>query len=327
MSDQKKEKKFSLPANVRDLLPAFVTLLVFGGIFTFNSNTFLTPSNMVNVLLQSTTNLIIGVGIFFVIMSGNFDLSGSAILALSTCVACKLSIDGVAAPLCWLAAIGVGALCGAFNGFAVSKMKLVPFIATLSTQYMCRGLALVITNGYTYYGMSDTYIFLGNGSLGFMPMAILISLVLYILIHFILKYTVWGHRLTAVGGNREAAKLAGINTVKVQWQAYIFAGIMYAIAGIVMSGRTQSIMSTSANGAEMYAIAGIIIGGASMGGGRGTAYGVALGIFVVSMLSNGINMMGVGVYWTQFVTGLIIFIAIALDVIRTVVMARKKKMM
>lgn len=252
----------------------------------------------------------------FVMICGDFDLIGGSMMALTGVVAGKMLSVGVNVVLVILIVVFMGAAIGLFDGVLVTKLKMLPFIVTLSVSIMLAGLALAISGGKTVYGLPESFTWLGAGKIGSFPVAVILMLLIYVVCWFILSKTVFGHQVYAIGGNREAAFLAGVNVKKVECVCYVLSGVLSVVAGIVLTGRMGSAVANAGSGTEMNALSGLVIGGISMSGGRGNVVGAFIGCVIIAALNNGLNMMNVSAYWTDFVRGLIILIAITFDAVR-----------
>jgi ribose transport system permease protein len=210
-----------------------------------------------------------------------------------------------------------GALIGILNGLMISKGKLPPFIATLGTLLMARGVVTGLTKGQPVRGLGDTFINLGRydlpvGSWG-VPLPLIITLVLAVLVHLFLTRTVWGYRVYAVGGNEIAARLSGINVDRVKIMVYTLCALLTSIGGILMTARLGVAAPTAAAGYELDVIAATVVGGTSLTGGEGSILGVLIGAAIMQVLRSGLNLMGVSAYWLQAVQGLVIVVAIMFD--------------
>jgi len=305
-----------VPVRIKGLLPTIVILVIMCAFFTIVTDSFLTYKNIKNVLLQTACMSIVGVGLTFVVICGHFDLSGGSVIALIGILAAKMLLAGWNTGLVIVLVVIIGALIGLFNGLCVTRLRLVSFIVTLATSIMAGGLALAITSGKTISGMPENFLWFGSGKVGGFPVAAILMLLLCVVFHFVLSRTVYGHKVYAVGGNSDAAHLAGINTKNVVTLAFVVAGCLNAVAGIVMAGRLGCALSTAGSGLEMNALSGLVIGGTSMKGGKGNIIGTLLGCLIIGTLTNGLNLLNVSAYWTDFVRGLVIFLAITFDAIR-----------
>ena len=305
-----------VPMKVREIIPALTILILMGAVFSLVSSKFLSYSNISNIFLQATSTAIVGAGMMFVMICGDFDLIGGSMIALTGVVAGKMLSVGVNVVLVILIVVFMGATIGLFDGVLVTRLKMLPFIVTLSVSIMLAGLALAISGGKTVYGLPENFTWLGAGKIGSFPVAVILMLLIYVVCWFILSKTVFGHQVYAIGGNREAAFLAGVNVKKVECVCYVLSGVLSVVAGIVLTGRMGSAVANAGSGTEMNALSGLVIGGISMSGGRGNVVGAFIGCVIIAALNNGLNMMNVSAYWTDFVRGLIILIAITFDAVR-----------
>jgi len=292
------------------VLIAFLALCL---VFSLLSPRFLTVSNWLNVLLQTATIGIVAIGQTFVIITAGIDLSVGSVVALSGMVAAVSMREGAPAPVGILVALGVGSLVGLFNGFSVTYLRMTPFIVTLATLAMARGLTLAVSSGQTIFGFPDGFNFIGGESVFGIPVPVIILLLAFLVAYFVLSRTVFGHGVYSVGGNREAARLAGIPTRRVELLVYVISGLLAGLAGIILMGRLDAALPTSATGLELNAIAAVVIGGASLFGGKGTMLGTLLGALTIGVLANGLNLLNVSPFWTQFIQGAVIFVAVLSD--------------
>lgn len=292
---------------------------------------FLTWSNISGIITMGSIYGIMALGICFIIISGGTDLSAGSMVALIAVVSSAFGQRadaankifsfapelGIWAPL--LVAIVFGAICGAINGVMVAKLKLFPFIATLGSYTIARGLALVITDGKPVAQLISPYSKVGGNVFGFFPMPILIFIICIIINTILLNHTRFGCNTFAVGDNPAAARITGININKTLIMIYAWAGIMYGIAAFVYAGRVLSINPGAAKGYELTAISAAVIGGCNPAGGSGTIWGVVVGTLIVSTIRYCLTLLGVDAYWQQIAEGAIIVVAVI------VAMTRKDK--
>ncbi len=290
-----------------------IAFTVLSGVFAVLSPRFLTIDNWLNVLLQTSTIGIVAIGMTFVIVTAGIDLSVGSTVALSGMVAAVAMRAGSPGLIGILVALTVGGLVGLFNGFSITKLGVTPFIATLATLAMGRGLTLAVSNGQTIFSFPDSYNYLGEGEIAGIPVPVIVLLLAFIVAHFVLSRTVFGHGVYAVGGNREAARLAGIHTGRTELLVYVIGGVLCGLSGIILMGRLDAALPTSATGLELNAIAAVVIGGASLFGGKGTMFGTLLGALTIGVLANGLNLLNVSPFWTQFIQGAVIFVAVLSD--------------
>ena len=295
--------------NKRELVVALATLAM-AAIFTIMNPAFVTWNNILTVLQQMVLNGILAVGIMFTIITGGIDLSIGCTYAITGICVAWCTVQGVNPFLAILIGIIIGLILGAFNGFLVTGMKLQPFIATLGTMSLYRGIAYVVTGGIPVTNVPDSYRNIFNGKMVFgLRYYILVMVIVFVIGYIILAKTRTGAYLYAVGGNEEAAKLSGVNVVKTKYIAYIVCGICAAVAGMVMLASLGSAEATAGNGYETNAIAAAAIGGTRMAGGRGTAFGTFIGALMLAVLKVGMVVINVDSFWQYVVTGLIIIIA------------------
>lgn len=276
------------------------------------SDRFLTVNNMVNVLRQSTINGIIAVGMTYVILTAGIDLSVGAILALTSVVTADLLQQGLPVPLAIAAGLALGAALGLVSGIIITKGRVPPFVATLGMMTVARGLALTYTEGRPITGLPDSFRFIGTGSLGPIPMPIVIAGVTFIAGYFLLTRTRVGEYIFALGNNPVAARYAGIATQRYTTFVYVVAGLLSALAGMILVARLNSAQPTAGLGYEFDAIAAVVVGGTSFAGGEGGLGGTLLGVLVIAVLNNGLNLLNVSSFYQPVVTGVVIALALLL---------------
>ena len=276
---------------------------------------FLTAQNLLNIGIQVSTVAVLAFGMTFVIVAGGIDLSVGAVAALSAMSSgwmfASAGLPG------WIALLGglfVGALAGTINGLANAYGKLPSFIATLAMLSVARGLTLVISDGRPISTPAEVS-FLG-GNLGPVPMPIIILVLAALAASFLLNRTVIGRSMYAVGGNAEAARLSGLPVKRILVTVFALAGLFAALAGLLLAGRLDSAQPQAAAGYELDAIAAVVIGGASLAGGLGKISGTFVGALVLVVIRNGLNLLNVTSFWQQVVIGLVIALAVGIDVLR-----------
>ncbi len=276
---------------------------------------FLTVGNLMDIAKQASINGVIAFGMTCVITTGGIDLSVGSTWALSGVAAALLMKAGIPWPLALAGCIIAGSLCGCFSGLLVTKGRLQPFIATLATMNVYRGLALIITGGYTVYGLPTDFRYIGGGVLfSVIPMPVIILALVFAVSWFIFRHQVFGRYLTAIGNNREAARLTGINVNRMIILAYLYSGFLAAIGGgIVATARLGAAEPTIGAGAELDAIAAVVLGGTSMAGGDSRILGTLIGAILLSAINNGLTLLNVPTYYKIAVIGLIIIAAMLID--------------
>ena len=291
---------------------------------TFLSDSFATSDNFVNVLRQVSVNRCISVGMTMVILTGGIDLSVGSMLALSGAIAAGLVKNGITIePLgihvgftlfvVILIALIVGGLMGAFNGLMVTSFRVPPFIATLGMLTMGRGLTMLYTDGYPIPGLGDGFSFIGTGWFLNIPMPVIISLVVVAAFVFFIKKSKTGRYIYAIGGNEKATRLSGVNVNRVKLFVYTAAGVLSAVAGILVTARLDSAQPNAGAGYELDSIAAVVIGGTSLSGGKGTIIGTVIGALIIGVLNNGLVLLDVSPVWQQVVKGAVILFAVILD--------------
>ena len=300
---------------------AVLPLLIAVILFTAKSDRFLTYDNMINVLRIASFTMICAIGECYLLISGSWDISIGAVYSLGGVIA-GLAMTSMGLPI-WLStilALVAGGIIGLVNAFLVEKLEMPAFVATVGTQFIAKGLVQGITKGTPVYPLPDKFLGVGQtnlqiGSLG-IPWVLVIAIVLSIIAGLILKYTTYGRKIYAVGGNGEAARLAGIPTTKIRFSAFILCGILAALTGVLMASRLGSAQANNGNGFEMIVIAGAVIGGISMSGGAGSIFGMALGAFFMALITNGMTLIKISATWQTLVTGAILILACSLEYVR-----------
>ncbi|MFD2572702.1 ABC transporter permease [Spirosoma soli] len=275
---------------------------------------FLTVSNLTIIVTQVSINALLAFGVTFVIITGGIDLSLGSMVAVTGVVAALFAHPDTY-PVIVPVLIGLlsGLLFGAFNGFVITRSKVPPFIVTLGTMTIGRGLALILSKGRPISNLSDSFNFIGGGQLQGIPMPIIILIVAFVACSVVLRKTVLGRYMYAVGGNEQAAKASGINLSKVKLTVYTMSGGLAALAGIVLTSRITTGQPNAGAGFELDAIAAAIIGGTSTSGGTGTITGTLIGALLIGVISNGLDLLNVTSYYQQVVMGIIIIGAVVLD--------------
>ncbi|MDO9535317.1 MAG: ABC transporter permease [Bacillota bacterium] len=294
-------------------LPAcFIALLLF---LTFSSEFFLTWPNLRNVLLQTSILAIVATGMTFVIIGGGFDLSAGSVVALSG-TAAALAILSLGVPVGILVGLLIGAAIGLFNGFLISKMNLSPFIVTLGTLVTARGFALAVSGGHTVSNLPRTFTIIGTGNFLGIPYPAIIFIAVFVIGHIVLKYTAFGVKIFAVGGNREAARLSGIKVNKIIMMTFVICSLCASFAGLVLAGRIRAGEPTVGVFLELYAIAAVVLGGTNLKGGQGSLAKTLLGVLFIGVLQNGLNLMNVAYYWQQVAVGVVFVSAATVGALR-----------
>ena len=300
------------------ILIALVLMIVFLCVYPRTSSTFPTVKNIFNVLRQSAPNLMLACGMTMVIILGGIDLSVGSIIAMSGCFAAGAVVWGGMPEVVGLL-IGVlsGTLFGMFNGFMIAKTTIPPFIVTLASMNIAKGIAYVFSQGKPIRCMTEPSKFLGAGYVAGIPTPVITMFLVFVVCVLFLNRTRIGRHVYAVGGNATAAKFSGIDTFKVKFAVFTISGTLAGLAGITIASRLYSGTCTSGDAAEMDAIAAVVIGGTSMSGGSGKLGGTLIGALIIGILNNGLNLMGVNSDWQYIIKGIVILGAVYVDFIRS----------
>jgi ribose transport system permease protein len=288
-------------------------LILIGLIFALLSPTFLTAPNLINILQQSSINACIALGMTLVIISGGIDLSVGPVAALSATLGAAMLVAGVPIPLAVMGALAVGLACGAFTATLIAYGGLQPFIVTLGGLSLFRALALIYNGGQPIFGLPDGFRALTNGTFLSIPNPVLIVVVFAVLAWVILNKTPLGEYFMAVGGNPEAARIAGVPVIRTKFAAYMISGLMASVAAMVLIGRLGAAEPTLGTLWELDAIAAAAIGGASLMGGRGSILGTLIGCIILGSLRNGLTLLNVQAFYQLLATGIIIIVAMLID--------------
>ena len=314
-------------ANARELfkkLQPLIALAVMVVALTLLSDKFLTIANQRNILLQISVNLCLSIGMTLIILTGGIDLSVGAILALAGAVAAGLLKNGLALKLfgvvlqftpfgAVIAGILIGLALGLFNGFAITRFKLPPFVATLGMLSIARGLTMLWTGGFPITSLGPQFGFIGAGFWLGVPMAVWISAALVAIFYVISRRTTLGRYIYAVGGSEKASAFSGVNVDRIKLWVYALGGALAAVAGLIVTARLDAADPKAGLGYELDSIAAVVIGGTSLSGGRGSILGTVLGCLIIGVLNNGLFLLDVSPFWQQVIKGLVILAAVAAD--------------
>jgi ribose transport system permease protein len=296
-----------------------VSLLVLCAVTALLTGRFLSPLNLTNILVQSSIMAVIAIGMTFVIVGGGFDLSVGSTAALAGCVAGMVMLEaGIAAG----AASGVlaGALVGLVNGTVIAFLNVNPFITTLGTMVLVRGVVFLITGGAPVSGESGLpggFVEFGSARFLGVHYLVWIPTILLVVLSFVLHATPYGRRVYATGGGREAAYLSGVPVQRVIASTYVWCGALAGVAGVMLAARLQSGQPTAGEFYELTAIAAVVLGGASLHGGEGTLYKSVIGVFIMVVLGNALNLLNVDSYWQRVAVGAVIIAAAAAERLRS----------
>lgn len=294
---------------------SFIALIFLVIVIGAISPDFRTVNNFLSLLRQSAINGLIAFGMTCVILTGGIDLSVGSVLALTSIICAHTIKIGLPAPLSMLIALIFGIILGTISGLMVTKSRLQPFIATLITMTGYRGLTMILSGGKPISRLGNNLLLnqIGKGSFLGIPIPVWILIIFFAIFLFVLKKTVLGRQIYATGSNAKAAELAGININNIKLIVYAVSGFMASLSGLILVSRLGSAQPTLGNGYELDAIAAVALGGTSMTGGREKITGTLIGILIIAVLNNGLNIIGVSSYYQDVVKALVIFLAVISD--------------
>lgn len=300
---------------IQRLLPFLTLIVLFVGL-SIASPHFLTNTNLSSVVRQTAVINIMALGMTMIIVSGGIDLSVGAILALSGLIGTMAMEAGQPIPVAILVGLLTGGVCGLLNGLLTTKLKINPFIVTLGTLGIIRGVTLIISNGLPVHNIPKAYSFLGEGNLLGVPFVLWILLFCALAVHVILEHTKLGRYAFAIGSNPDAAWYAGIPVTFHTTAVYAIGGLLTGLSGMIEASRLMTGQPTAGQGYELQAIAAVVIGGGSLRGGEGTVVGTLVGAFIMGLLSNGSDLLGISPYLQQAIIGAVIILAVTFDELR-----------
>jgi ribose transport system permease protein len=305
--------KFRMSYKFKRELGIFLGLIVLIILFSLLSPYFLNMTNMMDIALQSSINAILAIGMTYVILTSGIDLSIGSAVALAGFIAADLMARGYGTFAGIAAGALIGIAAGLVNGFIISKMNLSPFIVTLGTMSIFRGLVLTYSQGKPVQSVPDEFKQFFAGYVGPIPTPVILALLVAVIAYILLHYTPFGYHLTAIGGNREAAVLSGINVTKTLIGVYIVSGIASALASMILVARIGAAEPTAGMMYELDAIAAAVMGGASLMGGVGSIVGTVIGALIMGTLRNGLTILNVSSFYQQMLIGIVIILAVYAD--------------
>ncbi|WP_206608881.1 ABC transporter permease [Notoacmeibacter marinus] len=276
---------------------------------------FFSFSNFRAVAVGMAPTAIIVIGMAILLASGGFDLSVGSVMALSSTVVAMLLLTGMPIPLAVICGLILGGTVGVVNGVLVTSLGINPLIATLGTMSIARGIALVLTEGFSVSSLPASFGWIGKTDIGGIPVIVILTVILVILFDLAVRHTRFFRQVYFIGANEKAAVLSGINVTRVRIILYALTGILAALAGVLLASRLMSGTPTAGNGIELQVLAAAVIGGASLRGGEGTILGAFLGVVFVALINNTMTMQAVSIYWQMIVIGGVLVSAVALDML------------
>lgn len=302
-----------------------IAMLILVAFFSLTSDIFLSTNNLLNITRQVSVISLVAIGMTFVIITGGIDLSVGSVISFVGIITTSMIKDfGQSLPLAIVFGLFIGIVIGFVNGILVSYIKMPAFITTMGMMTILRGLGYIYTKGYPIYDLPKEFKYIGQGYIGRIPVPTIILLGVAIIAYIVLRKTIFGRHIQAIGGNAEAAKIAGISDQRDVLIVYMMSGFISSIAAILMAARIGSGLPTIGIGYELDAIAAVVIGGAAMTGGTGTILGTILGSIILGVLSNGLSLLDVDSYVMNVISGLVVILAVFVDRMRTIMAQRNE---
>lgn len=303
----------------------FIPLVLLCIVAAFVNSSFVSSSNIIDLLKSISFSCVASGAMAYMIISGNLDLSCGAMITVGGMVCGGAMTQGIPWPLAILLGLAVCAFFGFLNGILVVKVGIASVIATLGMQYVIKGCVYITTKGNPFYPLEEDFNKIGQGSVGGLPFIVIIAVVVLFVFHIVLEHTSFGRAVMALGGNDEAARLAGIRTGRNRISLYVILGMFCGLSGILSASRVGSALASAGDGKELTIPAGVIIGGCSILGGRGSIIGAVIGVALLETIKNALVIMRLSAYWQDLATGLIMIVACAIDVIRQLNVGGAKK--
>ena len=305
-------KKKELGSVLRNFALVFIIIAIIV-VMSFVSPVFMTSKNIINIIRQISINGIIAVGMTFVILTGGIDLSVGSVVAITSVIVGSMLQGGSNWLVACIVALLISLVFGAFNGFMIAYVGFQPFIATLATVTMGSGIALAYSDGKPFTISNESFLKIGQGYLGAIPIPIVLLVIVVAIGLIILKTTTFGRYVFAIGGNKNAAKLSGVRTRRVELMVYVISALCASIVGLILSARISSGQPTAGEGYELDAIAATAIGGTSMTGGVGSLTGTIFGFVLLGLMTNSMNLLNINSFYQEIVKCVLIIIAVFLD--------------
>ena len=305
-------KKKELGSVLRNFALVFIIIAI-TIVMSFVSPVFMTSKNIINIIRQISINGIIAVGMTFVILTGGIDLSVGSVVAITSVIVGSMLQGGSNWLVACIVALLIALVFGAFNGFMIAYVGFQPFIATLATVTMGSGIALAYSDGKPFTISNESFLKIGQGYIGAIPIPIVLLVIVVAIGLIILKTTTFGRYVFAIGGNKNAAKLSGVRTRRVELMVYVISALCASLVGLILSARISSGQPTAGEGYELDAIAATAIGGTSMTGGVGSLTGTIFGFVLLGLMTNSMNLLNINSFYQEIVKGILIIIAVFLD--------------
>ena len=297
--------------NDMGIILTLIAMIVF---FSLSTKSFLSARNFTNIVRQISVVGICAVGMTMVILTGGIDLSIGSVIGLTSAIAAVMMSGGMPIWLAVLVALALGVVIGLANAACINFLRIPPMITTLAMMISLRGAVYLITGGMPIYGIPESFKVLGQGTVGVFPISSLIMIAVFIFGYILLSRTPFGRRIYGIGGNVETARLSGVNVKRELYKMYMLVGLLGALAGLILTSRINSGQPSAGDGYEMDIITAVVLGGVSVSGGEGKLGKVIIGVVFMGVLANGMMMMNVSEYWQRVVKGIVLLIAVAVDI-------------
>lgn len=297
--------------NDMGIILTLLAMIVFFSVFT---KSFFSMRNFTNIARQISVTGICAVGMTMVILTGGIDLSIGSLIGLTSALAAVMMRAGCPIILAMLAALLLGVLIGFINATCINYLLIPPMITTLATQISLRGAVYLVTGGMPIYGIPEGFKVLGQGAIGPMPISAIITVIVFVFGYIVLARTPFGRQIYGIGGSVETARLSGVNVKRVLYKMYMLVGFLGALASLILTSRINSGQPSSGDGYEMDIITAVVLGGVSVSGGEGKLGKVIIGVIFMGVLANGMMMMNINEYWQRVVKGIVLLIAVAVDI-------------
>lgn len=293
------------------IILTLVAMIIF---FSVVTKSFLSAKNFANIARQISITGICSVGMTMVILTGGIDLSIGSVIGFTSAVAALMMSNGQPIILASIVSLILGVIIGVINATCINYLQIPAMIATLGTQISLRGAVYLVTGGMPVYGLPESFKVLGQGSIGIIPISMIIMVIVFIIGYIILNKMVFGRKIYGIGGNAETARLSGVNVKKEIYKIYMLVGFFGSLAGLILMSRVNSGQPSAGDGYEMDIITAVVLGGVSVSGGEGKITKVIIGVIFMGVLANGMMMMNINEYWQRVVKGLVLLAAVAVDI-------------
>ena len=297
-----------------DNMGIFAALIFMVVFFSLFSRSFLTPNNLANIARQISIVGICAVGMTCVILTGGIDLSIGSLIGIVVVSCASMMSSGIPALLVVILGMVLGMIIGVVNATCITVLKIPPMITTLGMMISLRGATYLVSGGMPIYGIPEGFKILGQGSIGLIPVSMIIMVIVFVFGYIMLNKTVFGRRIYGIGANQETARLSGVNITKEIYKVYIMVGFLGSLAALILMSKVNSGQPSAGDGYEMDIITAVVLGGVSVSGGEGRLSKVIVGVIFMGVLANGMMMLNINEYWQRVVKGIVLIIAVAVDI-------------